>query len=76
MSERKDQLKKVFADTQLFYKEDQVLAEAVEYGRQHTKLYEADDYPEISCHRLTNDPGNNQCEIRNTKPSARDGQST
>ena len=39
MSERKDQLKKVFADTQLFYKEDQVLAEAVEYGRQHTKLY-------------------------------------
>ena len=44
---RKEQLIKVFEDTQKFYREDPILADAVAYGRDNTKLYEADDYPEL-----------------------------
>lgn len=44
---RMDKLIKVFADTQEFCKTDPVLKEAVSYGMEHTKLYEADEYPEL-----------------------------
>ena len=44
---RMDKLIKIFADTQLFYKTDPVLIEAVKFGKQHTKLYKANDYPEL-----------------------------
>ena len=44
---RREQLIKIFEDTQQFYAEDPVLAAAVAYGRQHTKLYEAEEYPEL-----------------------------
>lgn len=47
ISTKKEQLIKVFKDTQQFYSEDKTLAAAVEYGRDNTKLYEADDYPEL-----------------------------
>ena len=47
MSDRKQQLTKVFQDTQKFYAENEVLAAAVAYGRKNTRLYEADDYPKI-----------------------------
>ena len=45
---RMDKLIKIFADTQLFYKTDSVLIEAVKFGKQHTKLYQADDYSKIT----------------------------
>ena len=44
---KKEQLIQVFKDTQQFYSEDKTLAAAVKYGRENTKLYEADDYPEL-----------------------------
>lgn len=44
---RKEQLKEVFEDTQRFYEENTVLKEAVETNRNNTKLYEADDYPDL-----------------------------
>lgn len=44
---KKEKLIEVFADTQRFYREDETLAAAVAYGRQNTRLYEADDYPEL-----------------------------
>ena len=44
---RMDKLIKIFADTQLFYKTDPVLIEAVKFGKRHTKLYRAADYPEL-----------------------------
>ena len=44
---KKEQLIQVFKDTQQFYSEDKTLAAAVKYGRDNTKLYEADDYPEL-----------------------------
>ena len=45
--DRKEQLKKVFEDTQKFYQENALLADAVAFGRANTKLYEADYYPEL-----------------------------
>ena len=47
MLDRKQQLINVFLDTQNFYTENKILATAVTYGREHTKLYEPADYPEI-----------------------------
>lgn len=47
LSHRKAQLKQVFEDTQRFYTENPVLAEAVETSRRNTKLYEAGDYPAL-----------------------------
>ena len=44
---RKDLLIDVFTDTQSFYSEEKVLIDAVNYGRENTCLYEADDYPEL-----------------------------
>ena len=44
---RMDKLIKIFADTQLFYKTDPILIEAVKFGKQHTKLYKTDDYPDL-----------------------------
>ena len=49
---RMDELIKIFADTQLFYKTDSVLIEAVQFGKQHTKLYQADDYSKITWKRV------------------------
>ena len=42
---RMDKLIRIFADTQLFYTNEPILIEAVKFGKQHTKLYKADDYP-------------------------------
>ena len=47
LSNRKEQLKQVFEDTQQFYTENPILASAVDASRKNTKLYEADDYPEL-----------------------------
>ena len=47
MSDRRQQLVEVFQDTQKFYAENKTLAAAVAYGRQNTKLYNPDDYPEF-----------------------------
>lgn len=44
---RMDRLVQIFADTQLYCKTDPILKEAVEFGREHTWLYGADDYPEL-----------------------------
>ena len=40
-----EELVQVFEDTQRFYTENPILADAVEASRRNTKLYEADDYP-------------------------------
>ncbi len=45
--DRREQLRAVFEDTQKFYAENAVLAAAVAESRQGTKLYEAEDYPEL-----------------------------
>ena len=47
LSNRKQQLKQVFEDTQQFYTENPILASAVDASRKNTKLYEADDYPDL-----------------------------
>lgn len=44
---RKQQLIEVFQDTQKFYTENKTLAAVVAYGRQKTKLYNPDDYPQL-----------------------------
>ena len=44
---RKEQLRLVFEDTQSFYKENKTLADAVENSRKNTRLYKADDYPDL-----------------------------
>ena len=36
-----------FEDTQQFYTENPILASAVDASRKNTKLYEADDYPDL-----------------------------
>ncbi len=45
--DRREQLRIVFEDTQKFYTENTALAAAVAESRQGTKLYEAEDYPEL-----------------------------
>lgn len=47
MSSSREQLRAVFEDTQRFYTENPTLAEAVAFGREHTRLYEAGDYPQL-----------------------------
>lgn len=47
LSNRKEQLKQVFEDTQQFYTENPILASAVDASRKNMKLYEADDYPDL-----------------------------
>ena len=47
MMNRKEQLRLVFEDTQAFYKENSVLVAALEKSRKRTKLYEAEDYPDL-----------------------------
>ena len=42
-----EELVQVFEDTQRFYTENPILADAVEASRRNTKLYEADDYPPL-----------------------------
>lgn len=48
MIDRKKQLIEVFEDTQKFYTEDPTLKSAVKKSRENTRLYEADEYPELS----------------------------
>lgn len=48
MPDRRQQLINVFQDTLQFCRENVRLAAAVTYGRENTRLYEADDYPELS----------------------------
>ena len=43
----REKLIEVFEDTGEYCKEDKTLAAAVDYGRRHARLYEADDYPEL-----------------------------
>ena len=45
--DRRTQLISVFADTQLFYTEDPALAAAVSRSRAETRLYGADEYPDL-----------------------------
>ena len=47
MVDLRSQLVEVFNDTQRFFSEDARLAAAVKYGRDHTVLYEAEDYPKL-----------------------------
>ena len=42
---RREQLIEVFADTQRFYTENHVLAEAVKSSCDHTRFYDVNDYP-------------------------------
>ena len=48
MIDRKKQLIEVFEDTQKFYTEDPALKAAVKRSRENARLYEADEYPELS----------------------------
>ena len=48
MIDRKKQLIEVFEDTQKFYTEDPTLKAAVKKSRENTRLYDADEYPELS----------------------------
>lgn len=47
MFSKRNQLCEVFRDTQKFYTEEPLLIDAVNYGRENTKLYEAYDYPKL-----------------------------
>lgn len=44
---KREQLAEVFRDTQAFYQDDPILAEAVTHSCKSTKLYAAEDYPAI-----------------------------
>ena len=46
--DRREKLREVFRDTQRFFREEPILAAAVEQSRKQTKLYEASEYPLIS----------------------------
>lgn len=48
MNDRRQQLMEVFEDTQQFYTEDPTLKAAVKHSRENTKLYNADEYPELT----------------------------
>ena len=63
MADIRSQLIEVFEDTQRFYTEDAGLAAAVKDSRDHTKLYENEDYPPLpvlgtieSLVRIADDP--------------------
>lgn len=47
MFDRRKALSEVFIDTQLFYRENSVLAAAVEHSKQHTRLFLETEYPEL-----------------------------
>ena len=47
MPTKKELLIDVFNDTQKFYQTNDTLDKAVQHGRQYTKLYEEDEYPEL-----------------------------
>lgn len=47
MNDRKQKLIEVFDDTQDLYNTDPILKVAVTHSCENTKLYEADDYPEL-----------------------------
>ena len=47
MPEIRSQLIEVFEDTQRFYTEDTALAAAVKDSRDHTVLYDVEDYPKL-----------------------------
>ena len=47
-TERKQRLIEIFDDTQQYYRENRQLSGAVKESKIGTKLYEADEYPEIS----------------------------
>ena len=47
INNRRAKLREVFKDTQKFYTEEPLLIDAVNYGRENTKLYEAEDYPDL-----------------------------
>ena len=61
MTDRKQRLIEVFEDTQLFYRQNALLAKAVQAAKDATKLYEADDYPNIQ------HSGQMSCKIAVTK---------
>ena len=61
MMDRKQQLIEVFEDTQKFYSEDPALKAAVKKSRENTRLYGADEYPELP------DYPARSCEVRVTK---------
>ena len=46
--DRRQRLIEIFEDTQQFYAQNTLLANAVQEAKRATKLYEADEYPEIS----------------------------
>ena len=45
--DRRTRLIEIFRDTQKFYRENETLAEAIRYSKENTKLYAADDYPDL-----------------------------
>ena len=45
--DRREQLVSVFADTQAYYTENRLLADAVQRSRKAVKLYEENNYPEL-----------------------------
>lgn len=47
MFDRRKALSEVFIDTQLFYRENSVLAAAVEHSKQNTRLFLETEYPEL-----------------------------
>ena len=47
--DRRQKLVDVFEDTQRFYRENPLLSKAIQAAKAATKLYEADDYPDIPC---------------------------
>ena len=47
--DRRQRLIEIFEDTQRFYSQNNLLANAVQVAKGATKLYEAEDYPEIAC---------------------------
>ncbi len=47
--DRRQRLIEIFEDTQRFYSHNSQLANSVQEAKNATKLYEADEYPEIAC---------------------------
>lgn len=66
--DRRERLAAVFADTQVFYRENETLAAAVRLGIRNTKFYPADAYPPIV--RMTTEAGRITVSRRKTFEAA------
>lgn len=66
---RREQLVEVFEDTQRFYAENPILAEAVRNSCDHTKFYDVNDYPVLSKETYPDQAGDGKSSLARSSHS-------